>query len=89
MRVCIPVVSRLQCYTGHTKTRLTLITRVQASLNAKWTYPLFIQPAIVRSIVSVCLILTQLAFDLNYTSDLDNHVSSYFPCLPELKLPEA
>ena len=87
MRVCIPVVRRLQCYTGHTKTRLTLITRtVQASLNAKWTYPLFIQPAIVRSIVSVCLILTQL---VSIWSDLDCHVSSYFPCLPKLKLPEA
>ena len=68
MRVCIPVVRRLQCYTGHTKTRLTLITRtVQASLNAKWTYPLFIQPAIVRGIVFVCLSNSHSTpFDLVY-----------------------
>ena len=67
MCVCIPVVSRLQCYTRHTKTRLTLITRVQASLNAKWTYPLFIQPAIVRGIVFVCLSNSHSTpFDLVY-----------------------
>ena len=62
MRVCSPVVSGLQYYTGLTQTRLT--RTLEASLNTKWTYPLFIQPAIVFVCLPVSSV-NQDPIDLN------------------------